>query len=55
MWERVGQETGTKWDVCAEMDVWGFAKGIFEKGEPQLSKRRREEGARRLRFVVKRL
>lgn len=55
MWERVGEETGTKWDVSAEMEEWGFGKGVFERGEAQLRERRREEGTKRLRFVVKRL
>lgn len=55
MWERVGQETGSRWEVEARMDTWGFGRGKFGSGERKLQEERREEGTRRLIFVVRRV
>ena len=44
MWEKVGAETGTKWDVQAELDETGFEQ-----------ERKQYEQVRRIHFVIKRL
>jgi hypothetical protein len=48
----VGEETGSKWQTDAE-----FEGGWAEKGGPELelTKKRREGGARRIWFVVRRV
>lgn len=55
MWELVGKETDTKWDVHAEMEEWGFGREKFGTGERKLLERRGEPGTKRLHFVVKKL
>lgn len=55
MWELVGKETGTKWDVHAEMEQLGFERGKFGTVETKFLERRGEPGTRKLLFVVKRL
>jgi len=50
-WEKIGKETGTKWEVKAVLDNLWMKKGP----EGMLSENRGERGARRLRFIVKRL
>jgi hypothetical protein len=52
-WDEVGEATGTEWKVEAELDPFG--KGFGEDMEAKLMERRREEGARRMRFVVTRI
>lgn len=52
LWDEVGAATGTKWDVKAELDLLGIGLGEVEG---KLSELRLERGARRLRFVVRRL
>jgi hypothetical protein len=58
LWERVGAETGTRWDVDARMDEWGswkehavagWTSGVTEGGESE------DGGARKLSFAVRRL
>jgi len=51
MWELVGKETDTKWDVHAEMEAF---EGIG-RGERKLLEQRAEPGTKRLHFVVKKL
>lgn len=52
MWELVGKETGTKWDVHAEMEELEFGKSKFVTGEMKLLKQRGEPGTKKLHFVV---
>jgi hypothetical protein len=58
MWERVGAETGTRWEVDARMEEWGnwreqavagWTCGFTEKRESE------DGGARKLGFAVRRL
>jgi len=53
LWDKVGETTGTKWEVEAELDPFGV--GFGEMTEKKLTERRGEEGARRLKFVVRRV
>jgi hypothetical protein len=58
LWDRVGEETGTRWEVQADMAEWGSWKdtvvagwvtGVREDGGSE------DGGARRLSFAVRRL
>lgn len=51
-WDKVGEATGSKWKVEAELDPYGTG---FGGSEGKLSALRSEEGARRMRFVVTRV
>jgi SAM-dependent methyltransferase len=51
MWEKVSEETGTRWDVEATLDEEWMTSG----SEAAITYVRRELGARRLRFVVRRV
>jgi hypothetical protein len=51
LWDKVGEETGTKWKTEAYLEGPGVGFGEMEK---KLTERRKEDGARRLRFVVRR-
>lgn len=61
LWRKVGEETGTKWDVDAHMEDHGFGMGGPGKkdgeqnGESKLEELRHEPGTKRIRFVVKRV
>jgi len=55
MWELVGKETSTKWDVHAEMEELRYGKGKFEAGERKFLEQRGEPGTKILRFVVRKL
>jgi hypothetical protein len=55
MWELVGKETGTKWDVHVEMEDWKFAKGELGIVGTKLLEQRGEPGTGILRFVVRKL
>jgi SAM-dependent methyltransferase len=50
-WEKIGEETGTKWDVDVVLDNLWMKHGP----EAELSEQRGEHGARRLKFVVRRI
>jgi hypothetical protein len=51
-WDRIGEETGSKWKTDAVFDEkWEGLIGA----ENELMKKRSESGARRLRFVVRRI
>ncbi|KAF2428676.1 hypothetical protein EJ08DRAFT_592157 [Tothia fuscella] len=52
LWNKVGDETGTKWKTEAVLEDPGVGMGEVEK---KLTERRKEGGARRLKFVVRRL
>lgn len=52
LWEKVGEATGTKWDVQAEFDPKGVGLG---EGRAKLNELGVGEEARRLRFVVRRV
>jgi len=52
LWDEVGEATGTQWKVEAEFEPRGSG---FKEDENKLFHQRREEGARRLRFVVRRV
>jgi len=52
LWDEVGEKTGTKWKTEAEIDEFGIGMGEMEK---KLTERRKEGGARRLKFVVRRV
>jgi hypothetical protein len=52
LWDRVGKETGTKWKTEAVIEEAGVGFGEMEK---KLTERRKEDGARRMRFVIRRL
>ena len=58
LWEQVGAETGTRWEVDARMEEWGnwreqvvagWSCGFTEKGQSE------DGGARKLGFAVRRL
>lgn len=51
-WDEVGEATGTKWKVEAELDPYGIG---FGGSEGKLTALRNEDGARRMRFVVTRV
>jgi hypothetical protein len=51
-WDEVGEATNTKWKVDAVLDPFGVGFGDIEK---TLTLARGEGGARRLRFVVRRV
>lgn len=51
MWEKVGKETGTEWNVDARLQEWSSVR----KGEKWLASEMAEDGTRRLFFVVKRV
>jgi hypothetical protein len=57
MWEKVGEETGTRWDVQVQLDEFRFGAETSSSSdaEKKLAVERREPGTRRLRFVVTRL
>jgi len=52
LWDEVGEATGTQWKVDAILDPLGVGMG---KSEEKLSEIRSEKGARRLRFVIRRV
>jgi hypothetical protein len=52
LWDKVGEATGTKWKTNAYMEGHNVGFGEMEK---KLTERRKEDGARRMRFVVRRL
>jgi hypothetical protein len=51
-WDEIGEATGTKWKVDAELDPFIDA---LANPEARLTDLRREKNARRLRFVVRRI
>jgi hypothetical protein len=51
-WDEVGEATNTRWEVDAVLDPFGIGFGEIEQ---KLTDARREKGARRLRFVVRRV
>ena len=55
MWDDIGSETGTRWDVQAEMDDLGFEGRGSSQDALKLKEHMEYAGYRRLRFVVKRL
>lgn len=52
-WDKVGEATGTKWKVDAEMDA--FEVGFGKATEAKLTEWRTEGGAMRMRFVITRV
>lgn len=52
LWSEVGEATGSKWDVDAVLDPLGIGFPEMEKKAGEL---RLDQGARRLRFVVRRV
>jgi hypothetical protein len=53
LWQKVGEETGTKWKVECTLDE-NLGQWLTQ-AEYQFIEQRREFGARRLKFVVRRL
>jgi hypothetical protein len=52
LWDEVGEATGTQWKVEAELQPRG---SVFKEAENKLFHNRRGAGARRLKFVVRRV
>jgi hypothetical protein len=52
LWDKVGEETGTRWTVETSMEEWGYWR---EQLGQWLGKHQGEKGARKLSFVVRRL
>lgn len=52
LWEEVGKKTGSQWKVEAKLDEFGLGNHELEK---KLTERRKEDGARGLTFVVRRV
>jgi len=51
LWDEIGEATGTKWKTDASLDGPGVGFGDMEK---KLTERRKEAGARRMQFIVRR-
>lgn len=55
LWDDICRETGTRWDVHAELDDWAFGRAASSDIAQKLRDEMEESGRRRIKFVVRRL
>jgi len=55
LWDDIGRETGTRWNVHAELDDWAFGRAASSDIAQKLRDEMEKSGRRRIKFVVRRL